>query len=350
MIRQRHTLPFPPRITNSGVANSILQTIYFDHNAAAGDAAKIHFALSEAIIGLDLLSGGVTFKAYKGASTTPVFTQSLQDNLNLIGLNIGTLLTVNSGYADVNTTFKPGVEFDRIEISLNTGLIQTGVIGDALRLFDVELSSPAPTLTSTITLGANNSFTVYAGQTLPVITATSATNNIVWYEGNSTTPLTTGASPLSLPVTSIAVPGTYVYYAAAQRPGCTNISAKVPVNVTVLPVNLATLPQGSLSSPYSFNTAVGTTTAGRTLKYELVGGALPNGLTLNQTTGLVEGTPSRSGNFTFSVKITDITTPASPLDAGTYQFNLTIITDLAIAGGPIPTSNERCSIFSAVAS
>jgi hypothetical protein len=105
---------FNSGILNVGVANTVAQEFIFDHTRTATDAVKIHFAIGQSTINLDLLSGGVTFKAYKGTSTTPVATQSLQANLSLIGLNLANILTINDNYADINTTFKPGLEFDRI--------------------------------------------------------------------------------------------------------------------------------------------------------------------------------------------------------------------------------------------
>ncbi|HEV7382367.1 MAG TPA: putative Ig domain-containing protein [Dyadobacter sp.] len=307
---------FSNGLANVGVANTIAQEIIFDHTASASDAAKIHFSLNQSIVALDLLSGGVTFKAYKGPNNVAVATQSLQDNLNLIGLNLANILTINSGFVDVNTTFKPGVEFDRIEVSFNGGLINANVIGDALRLYDVELSAVAPSISSTVSLGANNSLTVYAGAQLPAITATSAGNNILWYLGNSATALTPGsASPYNLPVTSIATAGDYVYYAAAQKEGCTNISAKVPVNIKVLPVPTFTNP-GFLVEGVAY-TGTGksiTVTGGQTgSTYNFTGVSLTNltnaGLDLGidgRITGTPIGTFAQGGStITFTATVTD---------------------------------------------
>ena len=332
---------FNSGVLNVSVASTVAQEFLFDHVGTANDAVKIHFALGTSIVALDLLSGGVTFKAFKGTSTTPVKTESLEDGLKLIGLNLANILTINNGFADINTTFKPGVEFDRIELSFNAGLVSAGVLADVLRIYDVEMSAPAPTISSVPPLGANNSLTVYVNQPIRTITATSAGNNILWYQGNSTSALAPAAlSPVNLPVTSLATAGSYIYYAAAQRPTCSNISAKVPVNITVLPLSLATLPGGTLSTSYTFGTPVATST-GRTLAYEYTGTGLQGtGLTVNPTTGVVSGTPLKSGTFTFTVKITD-TTGGGSIDAGTHTFSVTIVTNLIITGGPYPAGRRN---------
>ena len=221
---------FKSGIASVGVASTVAQEFIFDHTASAGDAVKIQMALNASIIALGVFSGGVTFKAYKGTSTVPVATQELQG-----------APPINGGYADLTATFAPNVEFDRIEVSLNTGLLSAGIISDALRIFDVEISAPEPVISASVT--PSDTIRVQANQPLPTITATSDGNDILWYEGNSTTPMTgsPSPSPSNLPVASIATPGTYVYYAASQRPGCTNTSAKVPVVIIVeppLPVTL----------------------------------------------------------------------------------------------------------------
>jgi hypothetical protein len=324
---------FSSGVANAGVASSVSQNIYFDHTAAQSDKVLIKVGLSTGLLDLNLLGGGITFKAYKG--TTPVGTdQSFTETI--LGLNLANIVAIN-GIKTVNSTFSPGAEFDRIEVVFNSGLLGLDVLSDAVRLFDVQLSTTPPTLTASIPLEAGNGVTVYAGQTLPTIQAVSPNNNILWYKGDSETPLApAAASPVTLPETVIETAGSYVYYAAAQRPGCTNITPKMPVNITVLPLSLSTLPNGALSSVYAFNTPVATS-AGRTLKYEVVSGALPTGITLNETTGILTGTPTQSGSFNFSVKITDITAPANPLDAGTHAFSLAVVTNLAITGGPFPT-------------
>jgi len=325
---------FSSGVANAGVASTVSQNIYFDHTAAATDGATINLALSQGLLNLNVLGGGITFKAYKGADHVGT-DQTVEGTL--LGLNLANIIAVN-GFKNINTTFKPGAEFDRVEIVLDGGLVSLGVLSDAVRIYDVQLSASAPALSSTIALEANNSLTVYAGQTLPTITAASPGNNILWYEGTSETPLQAAAlSPVNLPVTSIATAGPYTYYAAAQRPGCTNTSAKIPVNITVLPITLATLPSGTLSSAYSFPTPVAAST-GRTLSYELASGTLPNGLTLNTTTGVISGTPLQSGTYNFSVKVTDITVPTASFDAGTYPYSITIATNLAIVGGAFPAA------------
>ena len=72
-----------------------------------------------------------------------------------------------------------------------------------------------------------------------------------------------------------------------------------PLSFTTAP----TLPAGAPATPYT--TALSAT--GGTLPYTwtITGGALPNGLGLNTSSGLISGTPATTGTFSFTVQVTD---------------------------------------------
>jgi hypothetical protein len=77
-----------------------------------------------------------------------------------------------------------------------------------------------------------------------------------------------------------------------------------------------------LNQPYSFQlTAEGASTP----TWSVVSGALPAGLTLNSSSGLITGTPTATGAFTFKVQVTD----GSRTDSETYT--LTVVEPLKIA-------------------
>ncbi len=90
---------------------------------------------------------------------------------------------------------------------------------------------------------------------------------------------------------------------------------------SALPVVIATsgLPSGTVNAAYS---ATLTGSGGVTpYAWSLVSGILPAGLTLNSLTGGINGTPTTSGNYLFTVQVSDSQNPTAT-DA--KQFSITI--------------------------
>jgi large repetitive protein len=71
----------------------------------------------------------------------------------------------------------------------------------------------------------------------------------------------------------------------------------------VITVNPATLPNGTLGIAYSQTVSGSGGTAPYT--FAVTSGALPTGLSLNTTTGVIAGTPTTVGNFNFTITATD---------------------------------------------
>jgi hypothetical protein len=91
-----------------------------------------------------------------------------------------------------------------------------------------------------------------------------------------------------------------------------------------LVVTTTALTPGRVGAPYSVQlTAAG----GGSQSWSVSGGALPGGLTLSGS-GLLSGTPSAAGSFTFTVKVADAAR------SGTQQLTLVVATPLAVV---VPT-------------
>ncbi|MFN0111095.1 MAG: putative Ig domain-containing protein [Blastocatellia bacterium] len=83
----------------------------------------------------------------------------------------------------------------------------------------------------------------------------------------------------------------------------TNGNLSVVQTCQTITITPATLASGQLGQPYSRQL---TQTGGAgTIAWTISAGALPNGVTLNASTGLLSGTPVASGSFTFTIKATD---------------------------------------------
>ncbi|MEP7341034.1 MAG: putative Ig domain-containing protein, partial [Acidobacteriota bacterium] len=103
-----------------------------------------------------------------------------------------------------------------------------------------------------------------------------------------------------------------------QRQYMLVINRVCPAILVNAPVN-ATLPTGTMGAAYPAQTFTQTGTTA-TVAWSVSSGSLPGGLTLNPTTGVLSGTPTMAGNFTFTVRATD-----ANQCTGQRQYLLTLI-------------------------
>lgn len=99
--------------------------------------------------------------------------------------------------------------------------------------------------------------------------------------------------------------------------------------VTSLPPQ--TPPIGFVGIPYSA-ALTATTGSGASLTWSVTSGALPPGLTLNANSGLLVGQPTTSGQYTFTVQVTDGIQPV------TQQFTVTIYGAVTILTSSLPST------------
>jgi hypothetical protein len=87
------------------------------------------------------------------------------------------------------------------------------------------------------------------------------------------------------------------------------VTGSTNLTIQALPLSIATssLPSAGLNTSYTTTLTV----AGGTQPYawSIAGGTLPPGLVLNASTGIISGTPTTVGNFSFTVQVTDSDNP-----------------------------------------
>lgn len=111
----------------------------------------------------------------------------------------------------------------------------------------------------------------------------------------------------------------------SSLPTPASLAATIPLRVTgmLTPVTSATLPEALKQQSYSATLAA----AGGTSPYawDITSGALPPGLTLNASTGTINGIPTASGDYSFTVRLSDtagITTGDSINPDKTYYLHV----------------------------
>jgi large repetitive protein len=203
-------------------------------------------------------------------------------NVDLTGQNLGGL------------TLTPGVYCFSSSAQL-TGTLTLNAQGNVNALFIFKIGSTLTTASGStvqvINPGTNCNIFWQVGSSATLGTATSFIGNIL---ALTSITLTTGAN----------VSGRVLARNGAVTMDTNNVAVCGP-NVTcpVITVNPATLPNGVVGTPYSQTvSAVGGTGP---YTFTVSSGALPTGLTLNATTGVISGTPNTAGTFNFTITATD---------------------------------------------
>jgi len=140
---------------------------------------------------------------------------------------------------------------------------------------------------------------------------------------------------------------------ATDSGSCTGKKSYTIKICNIITLSPNSLPDGKVSQAYSTTVSVSGGIAPYT--YSIISGALPNGLSLDVATGAISGTPTTQGNFSFTLKASDVNqctgskpytitiTPAScptftfspaALPAGTV--NVTYNQTISVTGGTSP--------------
>lgn len=149
-------------------------------------------------------------------------------------------------------------------------------------------------------------------------TAYSSSLSVTGSSGSLTFSIISGSLPagLSLNTTTGKIsgtpttPGTYTFTSKvvdgngnSDSQTCTIVVAGLPVDLDCGACGSGGSSGGKVGSPYSSTVAVSGGKAPFT--FSIVSGSLPAGTMLNSSTGVISGTPTASGTFTFTAKVSD---------------------------------------------
>ncbi|MCW3466625.1 T9SS type A sorting domain-containing protein [Chitinophaga nivalis] len=177
---------------------SVEQTLIFP-SASTGscDSLFVGIGSGNALLSVSLF-GGVTVQTWNG--NTP------NNDLRVLSADIVRLLN-NNTRAEIH--LKPGVAFDRVKLTLNSGLL--GLLQN-FRLYYASKRTITPPPTPVITPAASG---IYRGESVTLSVSPITGTSIFWYSSR------TGVNAIALGNSYVATPDSSTTYAAlALRDGC----------------------------------------------------------------------------------------------------------------------------------
>ncbi|HLY61971.1 MAG TPA: putative Ig domain-containing protein [Terriglobia bacterium] len=196
-----------------------------------------------------------------------------------------------------------------------TWSVSSGALPPGLALSAAGTISGTPTTSGTYSFvgTVKDSVSQSATYTYSTSIATATTTSVASGSASgsptgSTTPSTSTAAPP--PATSTAT--------STSTPPPTTTTATTTVATTPVAISTSSIPTGTTGTGYG----VALTALGGTSPYSwaVVSGALPAGLTLS-TSGMIFGTPTTSGSYTFTAQVKDSTSHLA-----TYTYSISIAT------------------------
>jgi hypothetical protein len=279
--------------------------------AVTGGVAPLVFTVSSGSLpaGLSLGTNGVIAGTPSGSGTSQ-FTVQVADSATPPA-------TLTQFF---NITISPAPP-----ISIVTTSLPQGSVGVA---YNASISSQGgiPPLTWSLIGGS-----LPAGLSLQTITTTSGTPPTVMTLGQiSGTPLSQGTSTFTVEVQDSAIP----IQTATQTLSLT-INGPSTLRITTL-----TLPDGTTASPYS--ESIQATGGVLPITWSVVTGLLPPGLTLNPSSGVISGLPSRTGSSTFTVQATDSETPP---ETATMTYTISVVANTNIVANNLLMAGPFAFLF-----
>ena len=262
-------------------------------------------------------SGPVTITVNAALALT---TTSLPNGF--VGTPYSATIGVTGGTSPYSCTFTAGTLPAGLTLT-SAGCIVSGTPTtagtSALTVKATDSSSPALTVSGpiSITIGTAGTLSITSPPPATVGVVYSGPIGITGGTGPYTCVLVSGTLPAGLTLTGCTITGT------PTTPGSTPVTVKVtdssnptitttgPITITVDPVPTLTLtgtaPNAIVNVAYTDTlTAAGGIAP---YKYAVTTGALPAGLSLSPTTGVISGTPTTVGASSFTVTVTDTESP-----------------------------------------
>ena len=240
------------------------------------------------------------------------------------GLSLNSSTGVISGVPAASGSFAFIVEATDSDYGIGRRLLQFNVAPGATSAISIALSPQ----TVQVAPGATVQFTASVQNTPQTAVVWSANLGSISPTGLFTAPTSAGTALVT---------------ATAAANGAVRMSANISVqSAHVPPLTISTSALSSAQVNAAYN--AGITAQGGTAPYSwsLTSGSLPNGLTLNPSTGVIAGSVSQVGAFTFTAEVTD-----ASAHSATQQLTLDVVSSSSSAfDGPaeLPRTTVQSSL------
>jgi uncharacterized protein YhjY with autotransporter beta-barrel domain len=322
-------------------------TAPYTFSLASGSSlpAGLSLAANGDLTGTPIGSGSASFviQAADAGSNTGFRTYNLNTGSNSLAINPSSLpngtqgvaysqtVTASGGTGPYTYSVSSGSLPNGLSLNTNSGVISgTPSVGGSFS-FTVRGDDSIGnfgTRNYTVNIGSNS--LVINPATLPNGTVGASYSQSVTASGGTgpyTYSVSSGSLPtgLSLNTSTGAITGTpsaggtytFTIHAVDSINNFGSRSYTVNIGTVSLTVNPASLPGGSVGTPYS--QTVSATGGTGTYTFSVISGSLPTGLSLNASTGAITGTPSAAATSNFTIQAID-----GAFNTGTRAYTVTI--------------------------
>lgn len=289
---------------------------------ANGNAAPLR-TISGALTGFNNGPIGVAVDTVNNelAVTNPSFGPSFLPSILVFGR------TANGNVAPLRAIVGPatGLVFNPNGVAVDTAnneLVMVNGGNNSVRVYGRTANgdvAPLRTISGAATLLNNPQFLVIAPAIGPVTPTPTATPTV--------TP-----TPTATPTVTLTPPGPTSTPTITQTPGGPTVTptpTTVPGTLTI--TTTSPLPSGVVGTPYSQTLMASGGTPPYT--WSILTGSLPGGLSLTPSTGVISGTPTAAGTFSFTAQVTDADEAGA---TASRAFTLTIAPQAVVE---VPTLN-----------
>ena len=250
-------------------------------------------------------------------------------------------LTASGGTTPYTWSIPSGTLPSGLTLNSNSGIISgtptaTGTFSFVAQVSDA--GSPVETTTKPLSITIQPSLAITTTSLFDrvvnvaytaTLTASGGTTPYTWSISSGTLPsgLTLNSNSGIISGTPTAT-GTFSFVAQVSDAGS-------PVETTTKPLSITIQPSLAITTTSLFDRVVNVaytatlTASGGTTPYtwSIPSGTLPSGLTLNSNSGIISGTPTATGTFSFVAQVSDA---GSPVETTTKPLSITIQPSLAI--------------------